>query len=183
MIRRFLLWLTARLPVKVIGRPGQPYVEWYHLATVFGLFRIQLHRFVRSDPDGLHDHPWGWACSLILAGWYLEERRDRSRVRGAGSFYRLTGDTFHRVVLPHGADVWTLFIHGPYVKHWGFMLPTYWLDGASLEDAMSGSSLWREREGHKWIYQARDRSPHRFDPWPWEPGTPRGRDIREERAA
>jgi hypothetical protein len=169
MIRRFLLWLTARLPVKVIGRPGSPYVEWYHVATLPGLFRVQLHRFLRSDPDGLHDHPWGWACSIILAGWYFEERRDRVRVRSRG--YAMNGDTFHRVVLPHACDVWTLFIHGPYVKHWGFITP------------LQGSPSWYRRAGGLWRYQARTRDAEGFSTWPWDKDTPRGRDIREELAA
>jgi hypothetical protein len=168
MIRRFLLWLTARLPVRVIGRPGSPYVEWYHVCTPFGLFRVQLHRFLRSDPDGLHDHPWGWAFSLILAGWYIEERRDRDRVRSRGYFIR--GDTFHRVVLPQGGEVWTLFVHGPYVKHWGFMTPFF--DGPP-------APTWHDREGSQWFYEARDRHHDRFDDWPWRQDTPRGRDIRE----
>lgn len=174
MIRRFLLWLTARLPVKVIGREA-PYVEWYHVATLFGLVRIQIHRFVRSDPDGLHDHPWGWSRSVILAGWYLEERRDRTRVRSAGSTYGMRGDTFHRVVLPAGArEAWTLFIHGPYVKHWGFITPTTMkADTGGLREL-----TWYDREGQRWHYQARDRSTHRFDPWPWSPTTKRGRDLR-----
>ena len=177
MIRRFLLWLTARLPVKVIGRPGQTYVEWYHVATVPGLFRVQLHRFVRSDPDGLHDHPWAWACSFILAGWYIEERRDRDRVRSRGYF--LTGETFHRVVLPHGTDVWTLFIHGPYVKHWGFLNPIT----MHIENDFARAPTWRDRDGHLWRYEARERDPQRFADWPWDKATPRGRDIRTEVAA
>lgn len=167
-MRRFLLWLTARLPVKVIGRPGAPYVEWYHVATFCG-FRVQLHRFVRSDPDGLHDHPWGWAFSLILAGWYIEERRDCDRIRSR--CYFLTGDTFHRVVLPHGADVWTLFAHGPYVKHWGFMQAFYKVG--------TPEPTWRDRAGAEWIYEARDRNEKRFDDWPWAKDAQRGCDIRE----
>jgi hypothetical protein len=175
MIRRFLLWLTARLPVKVIGRDA-PYVEWYHVATLFGLARIQIHRFLRSDPDGLHDHPWGWARSFVLAGWYLEERRDRTRVRAAFSTYGMTGDTFHRVILPAGArEVWTLFVHGPYVKHWGFITP------ATMK-AVPGEGLrpssWHDRERSIWEYNARARSHSSFDPWPNQVGVPRGRDLR-----
>lgn len=171
-MRRLLLWLTARLPVKVIGRPGQPYVEWYHVATVCGLFRVQIHRFLRSDPVGLHDHPWGWACSLILAGWYIEERRDRIRVRSIG--YVMGGDTFHRVTLPHGCEVWTLFVHGPYVKHWGFMNPI----ATMMRGAITRTPSWSDRQGANWVYEARDRDSKRFSTWPWELGTPRGRDIR-----
>lgn len=178
MIRRLLLWLTARLPVKVIGREA-PYVEWYHVATLFGRVRIQIHRFLASDPDGLHDHPWGWSRSFVLAGWYLEERRDRTRVRAAGSSYRMSGDTFHRVILPEGMrEVWTLFIHGPYVKHWGFIVP---LSSKAIPGEGLRPLTWRDREGSAWEYIARPRSCRRFDPWPYQPGTPRGRDLRRVR--
>lgn len=182
MIRRFLLWLTARMRVKVIGRPGQPYVEWYHVCTVLGLLRVQIHHFVRSDPDGLHDHPWGWACSLILAGPYLEQRRDRDRARRSGTAYLLNGDTFHRVVLIDGRDVWTLFVHGPYKKHWGFLTP-YSAGGHPAKRGPLGERhlvepSWHDKAGATWIYRARPRDDSGFSRWPWKPATPRGRDIR-----
>ena len=175
MIRRFLLWLTARLPVKVIGR-DEPYVEWYHVMTlprVLGGVRVQIHRFVRSDPDGLHDHPWGWSRSFVLAGWYLEERRDRTRVRAAGSTYGMTGDTFHRVHLPAGArECWTLFIHGPYVKHWGFITPV----SIGVSGEQHRPAAWTDKAGGLWAYRARARSHFRFDPWPLS--APKGRERR-----
>lgn len=174
MIRALLLWLTARLPVKVIGRP-KTYVEWYHLFTIPGVCRVQLHRFVRSDPDGLHDHPWGWAFSLILANSYLEQRRDRDRIRRFGYF--IGGDTFHRVVLRDERDVWTLFVHGPYVKHWGFFSPISMVDDETRPGYIRAPS-WRDRVGALWRYSARDRDADGFSDWPWAVGTPRGRDIR-----
>ncbi len=169
MIRRFLRWLTARLPVKVIGR-DEPYVEWYYICTlpIFGGVRVQLHRFVRSDPDGLHDHPWGWSRSFILAGWYFEERRDRTRIRKAGQTYGMTGDTFHRVRMPENGETWTLFIHGPYVKHWGFITP---VRGGFVEPT------WGARQGGLWAYKARNRSPKSFDDW--HENAPKGWQIRE----
>jgi hypothetical protein len=176
MIRRFLRRLTARLPVKVIGREA-PYVEWYYVGTLpfFGGVRVQIHRFVRSDPDGLHDHPWGWSRSFVLAGWYLEERRDRVRCRVAPCTYGMTGDTFHRVILPEGErEVWTLFIHGPYVKHWGFITPKPTEPGPFLPD-------WSDPLGGRWDYEARPRSSRRFDDWYLR--APKGREIREEIAA
>jgi hypothetical protein len=33
----------------------------------------------------------------------------------------LRGEDFHRVVLRDGRPAWTLFVHGPRVKGWGFM--------------------------------------------------------------
>jgi hypothetical protein len=175
VIRRFLRWLTARLPVKVIGRDA-PYVEWYYICTlpIFGGVRVQLHRFVRSDPDGVHDHPWGWARTFILTSWYFEQRRDGTRIRSAGQTYGLTGDTFHRVVLPEGGECWTLFFHGPYVKSWGFLQPVVWDTGSDGELVMPS---WRELNGRKWIYRARDRDPRAFDDWHLT--APKGRELRE----
>lgn len=124
MIRHFLFWLSGYLPGRVIDDGDQPYLERYYVATVRGV-RIYLHRFVGSDPDrGVHDHPWRWAFSLVLAGWYLEERREG--FRSVRWINWLTGDTFHRVILPTDGtrEVWTLFIHrAGDVKPWGFLRP------------------------------------------------------------
>lgn len=149
---RLLYWLSGFLPCRIISDNGTPYLERYYVGTLLGV-RFYLHRFVGSDPArGLHDHPWPWARSLILSGWYYEETRTGTRkVRW---FNRLNGDTFHRVILPksavvvgyEGGDVsgfagslpvvkrigapqhcWTLFWHkAEYVKPWGFLRP---LDG------------------------------------------------------
>lgn len=116
-----LMWITSFLPARVISDNGHPYLERYYVATLFGI-RFYLHRFVGSDPDrGVHDHPWAWARSIVLAGWYLEERRTGTRT--VRWFNSLTGDTFHRIIKPEGmADVWTLFYHkAGDVKPWGFM--------------------------------------------------------------
>lgn len=119
MISHLLRAISNRLPCRIIADKDQPYLERYYVGQAFGA-TFYLHRFVGSDPDrGKHDHPWNWARSLILSGWYLEETR--AGTRPVRWYNRLTGDTFHRVVLPAGCrEVWTLFWHGPYVKAWGF---------------------------------------------------------------
>lgn len=140
-MRWLLRRLTDYLPCRIIAEEGSPYLERYYLFTILG-WRFYLHQFVGSDPDrGLHDHPWSRAYSIILAGWYWEHTR--SGPRRVRWFNSLTGDTFHRVVLPHaryehlipenlrkfaracGAPVvpcWTLFFHrAGDVKRWGFM--------------------------------------------------------------
>ena len=75
---KFLYWLTARLPCRIINGPnGEPYLERYFLFSLFSLFgwTAYIHRFVDNDPNrGLHDHPWAWSCSLVLAGGYHELR-------------------------------------------------------------------------------------------------------------
>lgn len=124
---RFLYWLSSFLPCRIIDGDDGPYLERYYLATVFG-WNFYLHRFIADDPDrGLHDHPWRLAFSLVLSGYYYEETR--MGVNKVRWFNWLTGNSFHRVVLPYNDDLrfatgvqqcWTLFCHGPAVKRWGF---------------------------------------------------------------
>ncbi|KWT98477.1 MULTISPECIES: hypothetical protein [unclassified Variovorax] len=87
--------------------------------------RFYLHRFVACDADGLHDHPFLRSLSLILAGWYYEDRWSGRVVK---RFLNYIGpECFHRVVLPREAqhDVWTLFIHSARVKQWGALRPAF----------------------------------------------------------
>lgn len=122
MFRRFLYWLTDRLPARAIdGHNGELYLERYFLFRFLGV-TAYLHHFVASDPDrGLHDHPWGWSASLVLAGGYREIRREGSRFLRPGRINVIRGHDFHRVILPGGIDAWTLFIHGKRTKGWGFL--------------------------------------------------------------
>lgn len=148
MMRRFLLWLSARLPEPrlIYDREGRtPYLSrWYLLwhrsdqdpvlpdqhierksdtpAPAFNLF---LHRFHRSDDDGaLHSHPWAWAISLVLAGGYSEERRVGfnnviRRTMRPGMLNFLSHDSYHRVDLIED-DAWSLFLVGPQRGTWYF---------------------------------------------------------------
>lgn len=118
-MRAFLFWFSGRLPCRIISDGDKPYLERYYLFTLFGV-RFYLHRFVASDPDrGLHDHPWSWAFAIILSGWYQDKRRGVTR--NVRFFNRLSGDTFHRVILVNG-PVWTIFAHRTKrIKEWGFL--------------------------------------------------------------
>lgn len=123
VMRRLCYWLQGKLPTRHISHQGQPYLERSYVGTLFGL-RIYLHRFVACDEDGLHDHPFRWSGSLILAGWYHE---DLWGGRVKRRWFNLIGPgRFHRVVLPEaqGRDVWTLFTHTARVKPWGFLRAT-----------------------------------------------------------
>ncbi len=136
--------LTDRLPCRIIdGEHGEPYLERYYVTGLdrVGLrgWHVYLHRFVDSDPDrGLHDHPWDRALSLVLTGGYEELRFAhppqggdpgqaiaeppirRRRVR-PWRLNLLRGTDYHRVVLRGGRPAWTLFLHGPRAKGWGFL--------------------------------------------------------------
>ena len=127
MIEKLLVRITDRLPCRMIdGHGGEPYLERYYLCGILG-WHAYLHRFVASDPDrGLHDHPWRHAISLVLTGGYRERRLGPAGVEHERSlrpfrFNWVRGDDFHRVLLDQGSSAWTLFLHGPRAKGWGFL--------------------------------------------------------------
>lgn len=89
---------------------------------------LMLHKFHRGDNDlALHNHPWLWSYSLILAGGYREERRVLAggrEVVATCTFLPFTGNRilandFHRVDLLE-KDCWSLFLAGPKTQSWGF---------------------------------------------------------------
>lgn len=167
-MRRFLLWLTARLPAREIAHQGIVFLERYHLGTLLG-WRFYIHRFVGDDPDGVHDHPWGYGFSLILAGSYIEVRRDRTRHRRFGNM--VNGDTFHRVMLAvRGEDVWTLFAHTGRVKAWGMLRPHQLVGFGEPRGDRSGMA----RVTHIYIEQNEAEDGHSD----WHKRAPKGRDIR-----
>jgi hypothetical protein len=139
-MKNWLYRWTGNLPLHIISDNGRPYLERYFLFKRFGVTGY-VHRFVASDPDrGLHSHPWPWAVSIKLSGWYFEERPtdhpDRiPALRIPGRVSVLAGSSFHRVVLPwttiqphllagrpYNAECWTLFIHrSKRSQWWGFL--------------------------------------------------------------
>lgn len=126
-IDKLLFKVTGLLRCRIIrGNMGEPYLERYHLFRLPGGGGAYIHRFLSSDPDrGLHDHPWNRALGIVLAGGYVEQRlidnRVVERTLGAGMINRLSGDDFHRVILPHEHHAWTFFMHTAKVRDWGFL--------------------------------------------------------------
>lgn len=139
MLNKFLFWFTGRLPCRLIQLDSGPYLERYYLGQWKWLKVIfYLHRYVSSDSERhVHNHPWEWGGSLILAGSYIEERvidicphaNDAgcwTKYRKVRWFNRVNCNTFHRV---HNAKsgTWSLFFHGarPRIggreKGWGFL--------------------------------------------------------------
>lgn len=181
MMRALLYWITGFLPARYINHDGA-YLERYYVATIFGK-RYYIHRFVASDTDGIHNHPFLKSDSRLLAGWYFEDRwtakpsmmvRDeegretyadvpqvpaRSKVRWTNKIREFD---FHRVVLPdNGKDVWTLFSHSPREKGWGFIKPI---------DAT------RPELGHYVTEEAKPTDPAFSN---WHLTAPKGRDLRK----
>lgn len=136
--------------------------------------RSYIHRFIASDPDGLHDHPWRYGLSIILSGYYFEERRDGVHKRIWGNV--VNGDTFHRVIVWPWHEVWTLFAHTRRVKEWGMLRPAQLAgDGVGLSEDKNCEALVT----HLYVRQ-NDADPGHSD---WHLRAPKGRDIRRPRHA
>lgn len=105
---------------------------------------VRIHHICRADQDrDLHDHPWN-ARTIILRGWYREERffstltgrdwqhinhhliRDGSTLftlgRTRGYTGRLLFGQYHRISEVSDGGVWTLFITGRKRGTWGFLV-------------------------------------------------------------
>ena len=137
-----LLKLLDRLGRKriVMDRvENEPYLERYYLfirERERFPFNIFLHKFLKSDPDDVHDHPWPYA-TIILKGGYWEwiphfdtvgRKTGEYQVwRGPGHFRISKANSFHRIELDPDITAWTLFMPGPKQRDWGFLVKNQWI--------------------------------------------------------
>ena len=149
-----------------------PYLERYYLHPrwlTLGLFRVVIHRFMRSDQeaDGLHDHPWGYLTIPLCYGY--NEVLPVGKGTATRTVYRRPGRPIfalksrrHRVeLLPWneyntcncaewGTEKreWTLFIMGPRFteKPWYFYIPQ--------------AGKWTKHYWENWIQRREDEQAH-----------------------
>jgi len=118
---------------------NEPYLERYYLflkERTWFPFNVFLLKFLKSDPDEVHDHPWPYA-TLILKGGYWEwipkintlgEKWGEYKVwRGPGHFRTCAPESYHRIELEPGVTPWTLFMPGPKKSEWGFLVNNKWI--------------------------------------------------------
>jgi hypothetical protein len=138
---RILNWLEQHDRKRIIFDrvDNEPYLERYYLFLKDRKrfpFNIFLHKFLKGDPDDVHDHPWPYA-TLILKGGYWEwipifnslgEKFTEYRVwRGPGHFRICSPTSYHRIELESGVTAWTLFMPGPHKREWGFLVKNKWI--------------------------------------------------------
>jgi len=118
---------------------ADPYLERYYIflkdRTWFP-FNIFLHKFLKSDPDDVHDHPWPYTTLILKGGYYEwlpefnvygEQVGEKRLWRGPGHFRFSTAHSFHRIELKQGIECWTLFMPGPQRREWGFLVNNNWI--------------------------------------------------------
>ena len=117
----------------------EPYLERYYLflkdRKTFP-FNIFLHKFLKSDPDDVHDHPWPYATLILKGGYYewLPQFNDKGQKigelqvwRGPGHFRVCGANSYHRIELDPSVTAWTLFMPGPQKREWGFLVKNKWV--------------------------------------------------------
>ena len=138
---KFLNWLDSKGRKRVILDRvcNDPYLERYYLFLKDRdnfPFNVFLHKFLKGDPDDVHDHPWGY-CTFILRGGYYEwipffnEMGEKTcevqKWRGPGHFRICGPDSYHRIELKPGVTAWTLFMPLKKVREWGFLVNNKWI--------------------------------------------------------
>lgn len=151
-----------------------PYLIRYYVIPrwlTFGLFRVVIHKFLRSDSpdDGVHDHPWPYISVVLKGGYYewLAHPRKQGEFwcswRGPGSVIFARATRRHRVELKtenhwfnnHTGErrpvpAWTLFVMGPRRRTWYFYVEGvkhHWKDWIARRQAgKNEDQKWREND-------------------------------------
>ena len=118
---------------------SEPYLERYYVFLKHRNrfpFNIFVHKFLKSDPDDVHDHPWPY-FTIILKGGYWEwipvfnirgaKIHEYSVWRRPGSFRFVRADSYHRIELDPEVTCWTLFMPGIKQRDWGFLVKNQWV--------------------------------------------------------
>jgi len=129
---------------------NEPYLERYYLFLKDRQrfpFNVFLHKFLKSDPDDVHDHPWPYA-TVVLKGGYWEwtpqfdssgkKINEIAKWRGAGHFRTCSANSYHRIELDPAIECWTLFMPGPQTQDWGFLTRQGWVQHEQYLDARIG---------------------------------------------
>jgi hypothetical protein len=141
MKQAFLNWLDrlGRKRIIMDRVNNEPYLERYYLflkdREKFP-FNIFLHKFLKGDPDDVHDHPWPYATLIVKGGYYewvpvfnsIGQKISEQRLwRGPGHFRICKPNSFHRIELKDGVTAWTIFMPGAHKREWGFLVDNKWI--------------------------------------------------------
>jgi hypothetical protein len=126
---------------------NEPYLERYYLFLKDRQrfpFNVFLHKFLKSDPDDVHDHPWPYATVILKGGYWEwipqfnsagEKCNEIANWRGPGHFRICSANSYHRIELDPSVECWTLFMPGPQTRDWGFLTRRGWIPHDEYLDA------------------------------------------------
>jgi hypothetical protein len=130
---------VGRKRIVMDRQDNEPYLERYYIFLKDRKhfpFNVFIHKFLKSDPDDVHDHPWPYA-TLILKGGYYEwtpvfdgegkKIAETCLWRGPGHFRICSATSYHRIELDPNITAWTMFMPGPQKREWGFLVKNKWV--------------------------------------------------------
>jgi hypothetical protein len=105
------------------GDGGILLVRW----NLFGckLFMIRFHKFVSSDHDCLHDHPWNF-ITFIIKGGYTEKLDDGLHWRRPGTVLYRKAECRHAVQLKNNTAACSIVVSFKVRRSWGFWQKGIW---------------------------------------------------------
>lgn len=141
IVTKFLNFLDKNGRKRIImdRQCNEPYLERYYLflkERKWFPFNVFLHKFLKGDPDDVHDHPWPYATLILKGGYYEWTPQFNSNGemigqfrhwRGPGHFRICRPTSYHRIELKEGVTAWTLFMPGPQIREWGFLVRNKWI--------------------------------------------------------
>ena len=131
MMNWFKKLITGQ-PHFVVMDGEQVYLRRWWIIPRNRFFNVYLHNFQGSDNDrALHDHPWH-SFSIMLKGHlvehtaaadYVSEGNTETKDITARQMNYRKPEFLHRLELV-SPQAWTIFITGPTVRVWGFLMPS-----------------------------------------------------------
>jgi len=134
-----MLERLGRKRIVMDRQSNEPYLERYYVFLrdrKWFPFNVFIHRFLKSDPDDVHDHPWPYATLILKGGYYEwvpvfnsnnEKIAEMVHWRGPGHFRTCSATSYHRIELDPDVECWTLFMPGPQRREWGFLVNNKWI--------------------------------------------------------
>lgn len=96
-------------------------IRWY----ITGIAGLKLHKFIASDKDCMHDHPWAFV-SVMLWGSYIEETDAGQKTISSPAVMYRRAEHKHRILYT-GKTCWTLVLTFRRVREWGFFTKEGWV--------------------------------------------------------
>ena len=130
---------VGRKRIVMDRQDNEPYLERYYIFLKDRKhfpFNVFIHKFLKSDPDDVHDHPWPYATLILKGGYYewtpvfdVEGKKitETCRWRGPGHFRICSATSYHRIELDPNITAWTMFMPGPQKREWGFFVKNKWV--------------------------------------------------------
>ena len=144
-----LMQRLGRYRIVLDRQSNEPYLERYYVFLKDRKhfpFNVFIHKFLKSDPDDVHDHPWPYFTLILRGGYYEwtpvfnsvgEKIGEKQHWRGPGHFRFCRSTSYHRIELKPGVTAWTMFMPGPQIRDWGFLVKNKWVQHEQYLDKMA----------------------------------------------